>query len=102
MILQEFKKLKTGDRDLRKFGLVVGGVFAVLAAWSWWRGKPGFPCSAGAAVPLLLLGLAWPRSLKWIYVGWMAVGMMLGLVVSTVLLTAFFYLVLTPLGLMAR
>jgi hypothetical protein len=102
MIPDEIRKLKTGPKDLRKFGLVVGGVFGLLTAWCAWRGKPFYPYLLIPAVPLVLLGLVWPRSLKWIYIPWMTLGLVLGLVVSSVLLTVFFYLVVTPIGLMAR
>jgi hypothetical protein len=102
MIAEEIKQLKTGTRDLRKFGLLVGGVFALLAAWCWWRGKPAFPYLVAPAVPLLLLGAVWPRSLKWVYLAWMGLALVLGLIVSTVLLTVFYYLVVTPIGLLAR
>jgi len=40
--------------------------------------------------------------LKWIYVGWMTFSLTLGTIVSTVLLTLLFYLVVTPTGLIAR
>jgi Saxitoxin biosynthesis operon protein SxtJ len=102
MILEDLNKLKTGRRDLRKFGLVVGGVFALLTIWCWWRGKPVYPYLLVPAAPLLILGLVWPNSLKWVYLGWMSVALLMGLVVSTILLTLFFYLVVTPVGLLAR
>ena len=102
MIADEIRQLKTGPRGLRKFGLLVGGVFALLAAWCWWRSKPAFPYLLAPAVPLLILGWAWPRSLKWAYIGWMSLALALGLVVSTVLLTVFYYGVVTPVGLLAR
>jgi Na+/proline symporter len=102
MIREELKQLKTEPRDLRKFGLLVGGVFGLLAAWCWWRGKPAFPYLLAASVPLLVLGLVWPRALKQVYLGWMSLALILGLVVSTILLTIFFYLVVTPIGLLAR
>lgn len=102
MIREEIRQLKTSPRDLRKFGLVVGGVFALLAAWTWWRGKPAFPYFLGAALPLLVLGLIWPKALKWVYIGWMSLAFVLGFAVSTVLLTVFFYLVVTPIGLIAK
>ena len=102
MIQEELKQLKTGPRDLRKFGWLVGGVFALLAAWCWWRGKPAFPYFLAAAVPLLALGTVWPKGLKWIYLGWMTIALVLGLIVSTILLTVFFYVVVTPIGLLAR
>jgi polyferredoxin len=102
MIAHELRQLKTEPRDLRKFGLLVGGVFALLAAWCWWRGKAAFPYLAAPAVPLILLGLVRPRSLKQVYLAWMALALVLGMVVSTLLLTLFFYLVVTPVGLLAR
>jgi hypothetical protein len=102
MISDELKQLKTGPRDLRKFGLLVGGVFALLAVWCWWRGKPFSAYLLIPALPLITLGAVWPAGLRWIYIGWMSVALLLGLVVSTVLLTIFFYIVVTPVGLFAR
>ena len=102
MIRDEIRQLKTGDRDLRKFGLLVGGVFGLLAAWCWWRGKPAFPYFLAAALPLMILGATWPRSLKAVYLAWMSLALVLGLIVSTVILTVFFYLIVTPIGLLAR
>jgi hypothetical protein len=102
MIAHELRQLKTGPRDLRKFGLVVGGVFALLTVWCWWRGKWFYPYLLIPAVPLLSLGLVWPKSLKWVYLAWMSLALVLGLIVSTILLTIFFYVVVTPIGLLAR
>lgn len=102
MIRAELKQLKTGDKELRKFGLLVGGVFALLGLWCLFRHKPAWPWLVAPAAPLLLLGLVFPRSLRVVYIGWMAMAFTLGLVVSTVLLTLFFYLVITPVGLLAR
>lgn len=102
MIRDQLRKLPAGPRELRKFGLVVGGIFSVLAAWWGWRGQPGYPWLLVPALALIVLGLVRPGALKWVYVGWMALGLALGLVVSTVLLTLLFYLIVTPMGLLAR
>jgi hypothetical protein len=102
MIRDELRQLKTGPRDLRKFGLLVGGVFGFLTVWCWWRAKPWYGYLAIPAVPLIVLGLFVPKSLKWIYLAWMSLALFLGLIVSTVLLTIFFYIVVTPIGLVAR
>ena len=93
---------KATPRDLRKFGLVVGGVFCALGLWFFLRHKPYYWYVLAPGVPLVVLGAILPRSLKWIYVGWMALAMVLGAIVSTVLLTLLFYLVVTPIGLVAR
>ena len=83
---------------------MVGGVFLLLALfffvpiwhkqWYWWLLLPG--------LPLATLGAVYPRGLKWVYVGWMSLAMILGALVSTVLLIFLFYLTVTPIGLIAR
>jgi hypothetical protein len=98
----ELKSLSTTTRDLRKFGLLVGGVFLVLGSIALWRHKATAPWLLTPGVLLFGFGLILPRSLKTVYVGWMSFAFALGLVVSTVLLTIFFYVVITPIGLIAR
>ncbi len=91
---------------LRNFGVVVGGVLVALAVYLTWRGG----WNAGAAsvitgsigVLLVLLGLSVPRSLAPIYPVWMALALVLGTVVTAVLLTLVFYLVVSPIGLLIR
>jgi len=94
--------LRATPRDLRKFGLMVGGVFCALGLLFYLRHKPWWPWFVGPGLPLVVLGAVLPRSLKWIYVAWMTLAMLMGAVVSTVLLTLLFFLVVTPLGLVAR
>ena len=102
MITEEIKQLKTAPRDLRKFGLTVGGVFVLLGFWFLYRHKTHYPWFLFPGLLLFVLGLVAPKSLKQVYIGWMALGFFLGLIVSNVMLTVFFYLVVTPIGLAAR
>jgi hypothetical protein len=102
MIREELRQLPTTPRDLRKFGLVVGGVFLLLGLWFLLRHKPVWPYLLSPGVLLTVFGLLAPRALRPVYLGWMAMAFALGLVVSTVLLTLFFFLVITPVSLMAR
>ena len=102
MIREELKELPTTPRDLRKFALLVGGVFAALGAWFLFRHKPAGPWFVAPGTLLILLGLAAPKSLRLVYLGWMAMSLLLGILVSTVLLTLFFFFVITPIGLTAR
>ncbi len=101
-IRDDIKQLKTSDRDLRKFGLMVGGVFAVLGGLFLWRAKAYYPYFLWPGGGLVLLGAVLPRALKWIYIVWMSLAFVLGFVMAHVILTLMFYLVLTPIGLVAR
>ncbi len=98
----DIRQLKTGDHDLRKFGLMVGGVFAVLGLLFLWRHKPHYPYFLWPGTVLVLLGAVLPRALKWVYIAWMSIAFVLGFVMAHVILTLFFFLVITPTGLIAR
>ena len=101
-IRKELQALPTDNRALRKFGLTVGGVFLALAALLLWRKAEWGIYLAYAGGPLVLLGAIFPRILKPIYLGWMALALAIGTVMTTVLLTLFFLLVVTPVGLFFR
>ncbi len=102
MICEAIKRLKTDSRTLRKFGVAVGTVLLLLGGLFLWRHQPVAPLVLGAGGLLFVLGVAAPRCLKHIYLVWMSLGLLIGTVVSTLLLVVFFYLVVTPVGLLAR
>ena len=101
-IRDDIKELKTDAKTLRKFGLVVGGVVALLGVIFFLRHKAHWPYFVWPGAGLMVLGAMLPRILKWVYLAWMAVAVVLGFVVSNVLLTLFFFLVMLPIGLLAR
>lgn len=86
-------------KKLRSFGLIVGGIFALIAAWPaavhgaaprWW--------AAAIALGFLLPALLFPAALFWPHKGWMAFGHVMGWVNTRILLGMVFYGVVTPLG----
>ena len=101
-IRDDIKGLKTDATTLRKFGLVVGGVFAALGLFFLWRHPGRTPYFLIPGGGLMLLGAVLPRTLKWIYIAWMGLAFVLGFVMAHVILTLFFFLVMTPIGLIAR
>jgi hypothetical protein len=102
MLLQDIREIKTGLVELRKFGLWVGGVFAGIALLYLLRHRPIYPWFLTPGIGLMFFGLIAPRLLKYIYLVWMTLAMVMGFVVSHVILTLFFFLVITPIGFAAR
>jgi hypothetical protein len=102
MIISEIRELKTDQSTLRKFGLLVGAVFLGLGLLYLLRHKPVFPWFCGLGIALIALGAALPKLLKPVYLVWMSAAVVLGFIVSNVLLTLLFVLVITPIGLLAR
>ncbi len=101
-IRDDIRQLKTGNRELRKFGLTVGGVFAALGLLFWLRHKARHPYFLWPGAALMLAGAILPRVLKYIYIAWMSAAFALGFVMAHVILTLFFFFVMTPIGLVAR
>ena len=99
---EDLRQLNTGPRELRNFGLLVGGVFAALGLILLLRHRPAAPYCLGIGGFLMAFGLLAPRVLKYIYIAWMALAFVLGFIVSGILLTLFFFLVITPIGWVAR
>ena len=82
------------------------GTAANLLAWlAWWRGKIplAVPVAvASAAVMVLLVALIRPRWFRGFYRGGMTVSFHIGQAIGKVMLTIFFFVIVTPLGLLLR
>jgi hypothetical protein len=92
-----------GPRSLRSFGLTVGGVFALLGVWpALAHGLPMRVWALAAGGLLLAPALTAPAMLSGPYKVWMAAGRVLGRINTGILLSVFFYVVLTPVGTIAR
>lgn len=86
----------------RRFGLLMAGVCAVMAGWLAWQGSDlaRFPAILMAA--LAGFAVVVPRILKPLEAAWMWLADRVGRIGNTVILTVFFFLILTPVGWLAR
>lgn len=95
-------------RELRIFGVVGGGLVAVLLGLA-------LPWALGTALPvwlrlwtwglggaLCLWGLAWPAGLAPLYRGWMRLGLALGWLNTLIVLVIAYLLLFIPVGLGMR
>jgi len=87
----------------RKFGLLVGGAFAVIGLLLWRRGHaPVAAVSAAAGALLVAGGVVAPVRLEPVYRAWMKLALAISKVTTPVFMTVLYFLVLTPAGLVAR
>jgi hypothetical protein len=90
-------------KQLRSFGLLVGGIFAIIGLWPLiWRGEDVRWWAMIATAILVLPAVVYPMSLKLIYRGWMAIGEVLGWINTRIILSIIFYGVFTPVALVMR
>ncbi|MFA5996855.1 MAG: SxtJ family membrane protein [Candidatus Paceibacterota bacterium] len=99
-VRDEISAIDASSSKLRQFGLFVGGILAVAGLFMYLKGA--LPVWLFIGIVLIALGVAIPIALRYPYYAWMALAAVLGLVVAPVVLTALFYLLLTPIGLLQR
>jgi Saxitoxin biosynthesis operon protein SxtJ len=90
-------------RQLRDFGLLVGGIFGVIGLWPLlWRAQSPRLWALTLAVVLILPALVAPRILAPAYRAWMKLAEVLAWVNTRIVLGVVFYGVVTPIGLLMR
>ena len=96
---------RPGAKDLRLFALLFL-VFAGGLGGPVFYFKYGWVLAAKilwiAAAVVGIVGLIRPKLILPVYVVMMAIGLPIGMVISTLLIAVIYYLVLTPIGLIAR
>jgi hypothetical protein len=101
----DFRRLDFSPAALRRFGLSVGGLLVLYASISLYlhaeiRPLPAILGSVGFL--LALAGLIARSILSRPYRYWMVLGLLLGWFVSRVILLLLFYIVFTPIAILAR
>ena len=94
-------KIKS-TRQLRKFGLLMAVPLVIIGCVLIWRDRWTGPYFIVLAGLFLLSGLLIPRCLAPIERVWMAFAHALGVVMTYVMLTVTFYVVITTVGLFLR
>lgn len=101
-INDEYQKLDRSPRALRRFGIVIGAVLLLLGTLLLLGDRnAGAPFLAIGALLLLAAAFA-PRVLRYVYKPWMFLAFALSWLVTRVILTLLFFLIVTPLGLLQR
>lgn len=90
------------DRDLRKFGVVMAVAAGVIAAWLLWRGRGFGPWLLGLSALFAVAAWLRPAWLAPLERWWMRLALVLGAVMTRVILSLAFFLVVTPIGLVMR
>jgi len=92
----------TETRQIRKFGIIAFVLFGCLCLLGILSKKPfstyffGFLSILGAGFVLI------PAQLKPVYVTWLKIAHLLGRIITILILTLYYYLVITPFGVIKR
>lgn len=102
MLLEEIRNIKSGRKELRGFGLTFGTALSVLGGILLWRHDGLHLYAFAASAFFVILALFWPSPLKPLQKAWMSLAAVLGFIMSRLILIVLFFMILTPLSLIAR
>lgn len=101
-LIEEITALEATPKRLRSFGVVIGGILLVFALYLLWIHGTSLVVFGALGVFLIVTGLATPKLLRLPYRAWMLVALLLGHVISPLILSLLFVVVLIPIGLLRR
>ena len=102
MIKEEIKQIDTSTIAVRKTGITIGIVLLLLSLLLWWFGKATFLYFLiGGCIFIILTLIAIPV-LRPFHIAWMILALLMGFVMSRFILTILFYVILTPVGMIAK
>jgi len=95
--------INSDKKNLRSFGLILGAIFLFLGLRLFFKySRPDFLLLALLGGIFVILGVFLPSRLGPIYRIWMKIAWLISWINTRVLLGAFFYIVITPIGLFMK
>ncbi len=96
-------KSKFDDKkEWRKFGFILAGILAVLAAINGFRGHQAYPFLLGMGAGAALFAAVVPILLKPVYIFFLYLGEVLGWIMTRVILSVLFFVILTPVSWLSK
>ena len=102
MILEEIRKIESSPKKLGEFGFLIGGILCALGILLWWRGRSTYPYFLMPGIALVVAGAVVPSALLPFQKVWMSLAVLMGWVMTRVILSVLFFLILTPFNLILR
>ena len=101
MLKDELKYIDQSDEAVKKTGISVGVVLILISLLLWYLGKASFVYFSIIGGLFVILSFVAIPVLRPFHKLWMMLALLMGFVMSRVILTLLYYLVLTPIGLLA-
>ena len=101
-MIEEIKNIPSSNKDIRSFGITIGIILFIISGLLMYYNKEAYQLIAIIASIFIVIGFILPILLKPIYFVWMIFAAILGWVMTRVILSLVFYLIITPIGLITR
>ena len=101
-MIEEIKNIPNSNKDIRSFGITMGIILFIISVLLMYYDKETYQLFAIIASTFIGIGFILPTILKPIYFVWMIFAAVLGWIMTRVILSLVFYLIITPIGLITR
>lgn len=101
-MFEEIKNIKTSKKEIRSFGITFGIIFLIIAGFLYYHEKYSFQLFIYLASSFFCLGFIFPIVLKPFYIVWMIFAVILGWLMTRVIISLLYYIIITPIGLFLR
>ncbi|MBN1384724.1 MAG: hypothetical protein JW983_07590 [Elusimicrobia bacterium] len=101
-MFEELKNIKSGKKELREFGITISIVLGLFGGVFLWKQKESFVYLFIISGIFLFFGLVFPKFLKPVQKIWMGLSVILGWLMTRLILSILFFLVITPVNFLAR
>ena len=100
-MFEEIKNIQTSNKAIRSFGITISIILFIIYGFLIYYGKEDSQFFAIIALTLVA-GIILPILLKPIYLVWMIFAVILGWIMTRIILSVIFYLIITPIGIVTR
>ena len=101
-MIEEFRKITSTKKDIWNFALVIGGFLLIIGIYHLWKEKPHYLNFIVIGLSIIAAGKFIPVLLKPFQYVWMVIAVIMGFVMTRIILSVLFYLILTPTGMILR
>ena len=98
----ELKNIRTDNKAIRDFGILIGFIILIIAGILFYKERESYELIILLGIAFIGLGLGMPIILKPFYSVWMYFAVVLGWLMTRLILGLVFYVVVSPIGLIAR
>jgi len=101
-MFKELNRIKPNRKDLKNFGFTIGFILLMISIFLFVSEKNSFIYFFATGLIFIGLGIITPVVLKPIYKIWMSFAIIIGWVMTRVILSVLFYLIISTIGIFAR
>ncbi len=102
MLLEELKNIKSGPKELKEFGLVVGCGLIVIGGFLWYFKNASFLPFAYIGTTLIILAFICSKVLWIPQKIWMGLGLCMGWAIGHALMSLVFFIAVMPIGIAVK